>query len=623
MAQGVWGIDISRYSIKAVRLERTKEGILLTAMDVVNIPGSTDIEHAEKYVLEGLIDLKKRMKIGSEPVACSMPGHSTFNRIIKLPPVEEDKMAEIVKYEAQSQIPFPLEEVIWDFQKVERQYLAGEEQEVMLFAVKREIVENFVNNIEGAMLSMEVVQFAPVAMYNFLCFDLDPKEGIIALDFGADNTDLLLTDGSRFWIRNIPVTGNQITEALAEKFKKTFAEAERIKRKAAQSKKAQALYAAMQPVYSELASEIHRSLGYFKSVSRSARFEKAILMGNGSKALNFQRFISQNLRMPAGRIQKLNKIMVGPSVEPGVLASNIGSIGTALGLALQGVGEAKNNVNLIPVRFLRAKQIKKKEPVAIMAAVMLLATAIVASVANTGRLEGLERENRDLAKVEEDYNKSIDDVNAVKDLKPQMEALLQAERIYAFRDYFPRVMKAVNANIPKNGDPTLHKRKKIYILSWGFKEHVEADLEVDKSKPFGVDGRPIRGGRRRLPGPRKMVLELEAAVDGSFSVAAGVDFIKQILLNWNATANIKLDPNRPSAVQVPGLSAALGDPRVDPMGPKSHLYPSARGFLDAFQFPDDMDSDDENVRNTSYRHYKITITYSPTPAAPPAEGAGG
>jgi len=39
-------------------------------------------------------------------------------RFVKLPPVEAKKFAEIVKFEAKQQIPFPLDEVVWDFQKV-------------------------------------------------------------------------------------------------------------------------------------------------------------------------------------------------------------------------------------------------------------------------------------------------------------------------------------------------------------------------------------------------------------------------------------------------------------------------------------------------------------------------
>ena len=65
-------------------------------------------------------------------------------RFVKLPPVEAKRIPEIVKYEARQQIPFPLDEVIWDFQRLgEASEVEGFalETEVGLFAMKRDQVE--------------------------------------------------------------------------------------------------------------------------------------------------------------------------------------------------------------------------------------------------------------------------------------------------------------------------------------------------------------------------------------------------------------------------------------------------------------------------------------------------
>lgn len=603
MASAVWGIDISRYSIKAVRLEADTAGhVRLTRVDVLNIPGSSEPEAADAAIAEGLQQIKKRCHIGGDSVACSLPGHSTFNRIIKLPPVEADKLDEIVKYEAQSQIPFPLDEVVWDYQHVNREYLAGEEQEVMLFAVKREIVENFLTAIESAMLGVDVVQFAPVAMFNFLAFDTEIKGGTIALDFGADNTDLLLTDGFRFWIRNIPVTGNQVTKALADALKKPFAEAERIKRKAAQSKKAQAIYGAMQPVYQELAGEIHRSLGYFKSISRSARFDQAILMGNGSKALNFQRFMGQNLRLTANRIQKLNKIEVAGTVDQTILAANLGALGTAIGLGLQGLGLSTNRVNLLPVRFVRAKQIKKKEPLAIVAALLLLATAGLAFVHNSGRLESLDAKAREVKKARDDYDAAIEAVKGVENLDGSVEALRQAESIYAVRDYIPRILDAITPNVTNNGDKSLQDTQKVWVLSWRVHEIADPLQEV-KTGPMAA----ARGEKpkRWLPGKdhRKIVLQLEAAVTAEKDPTAGANFLRRTLLNWDQGKRVVAA--KPSAMEVHGLWVPDGELKIDPESEIRHLLPSSVKV-----------SGDMVESEKTFRRYNITITY--TPGAPPA-----
>jgi type IV pilus assembly protein PilM len=621
MARAFWGIDVSRYSIKAVRLEGDKEGIVrMTDLDVSAIPAPSDPAGADAAIAQAIQELKARKKIGGAPVCISLPGHNTFNRILKLPPVEGDQVADIVKYEAQAQIPFPWEEVVWDFQKVERDYLQGEEQEVMIFAVKREIVEGFLTMIEAASLNIEVIQFAPVAMYNFLAHEMQFK-GMIALDFGADNTDLMLTDGARFWIRNVPVTGNQITKALAEKLNKPFAEAERIKRKAAGSKQAQQLYAAMQPVYQELASEIHRSQGYFKSVARNVTFEKILLMGNAAKALNFQRFISQNLRLPADRIGKLNKIQVAEGVDQTVLSANLGSLGTALGLALQGLGAARNKVNLLPVRFVRIKQIKKKEPVAIGAAALLLLTAFLAYQSAAGRVAALGEKFDALTAEKDKYDKAIASYNGVKDLTEPIRLLQEAEKIYAPRDFFPKILDAVSANIPANENPDLPADQKIWVMRWSIKEHVPKEL---------IGGVDAAGGRAPLLLPLKENRRYELLLDAIIAdrdPPTGVAFLTGALLNWDPKKNAKGDAARPSAMEVPGLHLPGVAEIVWAPKPQPYLSidkPDPEQLVDPFAFygiVDETKDPDPDRKVSLYRHYTIKILYAPGPAPAPAAAA--
>src|SRR5262245_37119999 len=132
MAKGVWGIDVSKYSAKAVRIEAgalTTIGVFPYGGEGTGEPVSpADLDLQIKSTLG---QIKQNYKIGSEPVLFSLPSHSTFNRLIKLPPVDDSKIPEIVRYEAQSQIPFAIDEVIWDYQYVERAYAPGEEKEVI------------------------------------------------------------------------------------------------------------------------------------------------------------------------------------------------------------------------------------------------------------------------------------------------------------------------------------------------------------------------------------------------------------------------------------------------------------------------------------------------------------
>src|SRR6185436_8685377 len=456
MGKGVWGIDVSKSSVKAVRIEDgtlTHSGVFPYEAAGTGEAGDVDVE-----VGGAVTQVKQTFKISSDPVIFSLPSHSTFNRLIKLPPVEESKIPEIVKYEAQSQIPFNIDEVIWDYQYVDRDYAPGEEKEVILFAIKRDIVEQFLGNIAELKFNTEAVQFAPVALFNFLLRDQEIKGATVALDMGGDNTDLIVIDGTKFWVRNLPITGNDITKALQKAFNIPFEEAEKLKLKAGQSQQAQKIFNAVQPILRDLVNEINRSMGYYKSISKTSKFDQIILLGNSTKTLNFQKFVSQSLQLPAVRVQKLNTIAVGGGVDPGDLNENLATIGTAIGLALQGQETTTNMVNLLPQEARQKKELKKKQPF------------LVAAVAALYLLVGLawHKQDAEIDRLKESIDQADKVLTANKQIKEDFEAVKKVEEIrdsltplvgLSFeRDLILKIMDEINPNIPNNGDPALGEK---------------------------------------------------------------------------------------------------------------------------------------------------------------------
>src|SRR4051794_12180798 len=116
---GVWGIDIGQCAFKAIRLENVEGTVTATAFDYIEHPKILSQPDADPDQLtrEALEQFLSRNTIRGDLVVISVPGQSGLARFVKLPPVEEKKIADIVKFEAKQQIPFPLEEVVWDFQK--------------------------------------------------------------------------------------------------------------------------------------------------------------------------------------------------------------------------------------------------------------------------------------------------------------------------------------------------------------------------------------------------------------------------------------------------------------------------------------------------------------------------
>jgi type IV pilus assembly protein PilM len=291
--RGVWGIDIGLAGLKAVRLVYAEAArqVLATAFDFVPHPKilSQPDANPEELIGQALDTFLSRNRLGNDAVAISVPGQTALARFIQLPPVESSKVAEIVKYEARQQIPFALEEVIWDYQPLgggveESGFLM--DAEVGLFAMKRDQVQQHLQPFLKRKVEVELVQIAPLALYNFLCHDqfgmsagkdaAEQEEYTLLLDMGADNTTLLVSNGKKIWIRNVPLGGNHFTRALTKEMKLTFAKAEHLKCNATRSPDPKAVFQALRPVFNDYVSEIQRSIGYFSSVNREAKIGRIL-----------------------------------------------------------------------------------------------------------------------------------------------------------------------------------------------------------------------------------------------------------------------------------------------------------------------------------------------------------
>src|SRR5215467_10214405 len=180
---GVWGIDLGQCGLKAIRLQEIDGQIVATAFDYVEHPKILSQPDADPDQLtrEALEKFLSRNTLRGDIVAISVPGQSGLARFVKLPPVEEKKIADIVKFEAKQQIPFPLEEVVWDFQKLNSGQVTdgfAMETEISLFAMKRDMVNRYLQHFQDVHVEVQIVQMAPLALCNFVTHDL--------LNVGAD-----------------------------------------------------------------------------------------------------------------------------------------------------------------------------------------------------------------------------------------------------------------------------------------------------------------------------------------------------------------------------------------------------------------------------------------------------
>jgi type IV pilus assembly protein PilM len=343
-----------------------------------------------ELVQSALEQLISRHDLKGDKVAVSVPGNLGLSKFIKLPPIESKKIPDIVKYEARQQIPFPLEQVVWRWQR-----LAGgmEESgfvldaEVALFAMKREQVFKALAPLQQAGIHVDVLQLAPIALANMAMFDqlpdpatIDPDEPIpsIALvSVGVDSTDLVVTNGRRIWQRSIPSGGSNFTKSLVQGMKLTFSRAESLKRNAVKAEDPKAVFKTMKPVFNEFAAELQRSLNYFTGTDRTATISKVLLMGNATKLRGLADFVGQQLQLDVQRLDKFNALEGAAVLSTPAFREHQLAFGTSYGLALQAANVAAISTNLLPDEIVRDRIIESKKPWAVGALVGLLAAAMI------------------------------------------------------------------------------------------------------------------------------------------------------------------------------------------------------------------------------------------------------
>lgn len=372
--QPVWGIDVGQCSLKAVKLQALSDTEFeLLAFDTVEHDEIlSQADDATDLVAMAIAKFAERNDMSGSKLAIAVPGQQTLTKFTKMPPVEKKKIPDMVQYEASQQIPFDMDEVVWDYQ------IFGESEgtteiEVGIFAIRKELIRNYLMLYTESDLEPQIVQTSPIASYNTARFEMPMPEGeaAVLLDMGAVSTDLIVIDGDRIWSRPVPIGGNKFTEALVSAFKIGFKKAEKLKRNAASSKYAKQIFQAMRPVFADLVSEVQRSIGFYTSTHRDANITRVIGMGNAFKLPGLQKFLQQNLQIDVTKLSGFQNLRIGDIENKDSFQDNIMSLAVCYGLALQGMELAKVESSLLPIEFRRQILWKKKRPWFIGAAAML------------------------------------------------------------------------------------------------------------------------------------------------------------------------------------------------------------------------------------------------------------
>ncbi len=439
----VWSIDIGKFSLKAVHLRRTGAHVVVEGTDHIEYDVGPEGVDSIGGAKEALQIFCSRNSV-RDPVVVCLPGQDTLPRFIKIVADDEKKLEEIVNFEARQQIPFPIQDVVWDWQLVPRDYVAGQEREIGIFAARRETVDDLLLELGSHGIRGQQVTCNDLGLLNFVQYELRPKAPSVILDIGAEHTALILLDNGAFWIRALPFSGNQITRELSQRFRLTFAEAERLKRQAAKSPQKDKILLALQKVLGDFATEVQRSVAFYRRQITETNFETAYLLGQGSFTLGLAQIVQERLGWKVHRVASLARMRPVDGMDVAELRARLASLAPALGAGLQGLGVAATNVDLMPhEQQVQLAFTRRRKMVFVAGGVLLVALLVVGRLFAT-KASSADKDFRDSLKIVkelDDWAAKLGDAAGIPALEGKLNAV---ETIGQERRYFTQCVVEVN-----------------------------------------------------------------------------------------------------------------------------------------------------------------------------------
>jgi type IV pilus assembly protein PilM len=367
-------VDFGAGSLKLAEFEQNEAGGLRLkqyGIKPLGIEGSQEAAR-EAAILKGLTELLSEKSYAARQVNACAPGFHVFSKFVKLPPVDTSKVTQIIRYEAQQNVPFPLDEVVWDYQILGTS--ATNELEVLLVAVKSAIIEGLFRVAESAGLRMKLVDASPAALCNAFRYNYGDLEGCtMLLDIGAKTSNLLFFEKSKVYSRSINIGANSITQDFANEVKLKFPEAEAVKIEKGsvslggayeepEDPQAAAIAKIARQVMTRLHIQVNQTIQFFRGQQGGSAPQRLYLSGGASIMPFTAQFFAEKLNVPVEYFNPFRNIEIDPALDLEELSKYAHSFGEVVGLGLRDLAHCPVELNLMPKSSLQRQEFGSKKP---------------------------------------------------------------------------------------------------------------------------------------------------------------------------------------------------------------------------------------------------------------------
>ena len=410
-----------------------------------------------------LREMMREMQIHGGQVNYAVPAQSVFARFVKLPALDATKIDQIIAFEAQQNVPFPIDEVVWDYQLVGGGL--GEQIQVVIVAIKRDLLDEINNAIEETALRTRIVDVASMALYNAFRYSYpDLGDCSLLLDIGARTTNILFVEPGKFFLRSIPLGGSAITAAIAREFNESFAAAETRKKRdgfvglgGAYAEPADPDISRVSKIarstMTRLHAELMRSVTHYRAQQQGNHPARIFLCGGGAGMPYMREFFHEKFQVPIELFNALENVTVsesGPSAMQDA-AQSAHLLGELVGLALRSVTVCPVELNLRPEIVVRRQDLEKRRPFFIAAAACIL-LALLGWSAYYTRAAQVAQQTTEAIRQKNDTMRVPE--ARLERLKKQITALdnVATPLIAAVNDrnFWPQILEDLNSHLPES-----------------------------------------------------------------------------------------------------------------------------------------------------------------------------
>ncbi len=427
------GFTLSRYARREILLDPVEEGM---RMD---------------YVSNAIAEMVKELKVKGSEVHNVVSGQQVFMRFIKLLDIDED-IAEQVGHEAQQHIPFPLDDIIYDYQELEPREPG--EREVLLVAIKKDVLDNLNGQVEESGLKTRAVDCSITSLYNaFRANYPEETEPVMLLDIGAKTTDIIFADSGHFFTRSVTAAGAFVTNAISREMKVSFREAEALKIESGvislgnghtddMGEQEAALATIIRNAMGRLSSEVQRTINHYRAQYKGNAPVRAYICGGGARIPFITEFLEAALHIPVEFMNPISAFGVGKAVSQEALEMDALCLGPVVGAAVTGAKAGEFSIDLVPTSVGRERAELQMIPKVIAAGVIALAGAgFYAWSADAAATEA----ERNLAKARPAYEEAQDLEGRIEGVHSKYQRTMRDVKalsdVYALRTAYVDVMK--------------------------------------------------------------------------------------------------------------------------------------------------------------------------------------